>query len=101
LTNDFWRIGLLLIIIGFLIVFVAAILLVFESFSASSSSGDVSGCIILFFIPICFGAGSKGFIVPLMITALVITIIILFIILFIIWSARKSLEGYSGYGKQL
>uniref|UniRef100_A0A7J2U4X9 DUF131 domain-containing protein n=1 Tax=Ignisphaera aggregans TaxID=334771 RepID=A0A7J2U4X9_9CREN len=73
-----FRIGLLLIFIGFIMAFATVLLLVLTPILQQSSQNTAvvggGGCVIIFFIPICFGFGPQVFIWPLIIAALVLAI---------------------------
>ncbi len=94
--------GIGLIMIGFLLVFLSTILSIPSTVpsapsgnkTSSNVSGGVAGCIVIFFIPICFGAGSPGIIQWLIIVTLVVTVLFLVIILLLARSF-SSLIGAS------
>jgi len=50
--------GYILVFVGFLIILLTIIYGVLSGLSESTIHGGAVGCIIVFFIPICFGAGT-------------------------------------------
>ncbi|OYT40705.1 MAG: hypothetical protein B6U89_01315 [Desulfurococcales archaeon ex4484_58] len=84
--NRLISIGILLFFIGVIIIIVASLLFFFIAPSSPSDKrveGGVAGCIVIFFIPICFGAGSPS-IIPLLIILALIMVVIMIIFLLII-----------------
>ncbi len=86
---DLVFIGILIIITGFILVFLASILAVGTPSTQPSHGGGggntsvgVGGCIIIFFIPICFGAGTPG-LTSIVLTLAIVLSIILVILFFI------------------
>ncbi|MCC6046048.1 MAG: hypothetical protein LM572_04650 [Ignisphaera sp.] len=73
-----FHIGFILIVIGFIMAFAAALLLVLlplvQQLPEGVSGIGGAGCIILFFIPICFGFGPQAFVWPLIIATLVLAV---------------------------
>ncbi len=78
-----WIIGFIIIVVGFLLVFAGTLL---SMQGTSSTSGNTSigvgGCIIIFFIPICFGQGAGnlwiiGLIIGVALTAFSIILFLL------------------------
>jgi uncharacterized membrane protein len=96
-------IGLALVIIGFAVAFIAALLPVFtiafqQPVRVYNVTGGVGGCILLFFIPICFGFGPQLFIWPLVIVALVLAIVVIVVgYLVYRWSVRVAREWKKEY----
>ena len=83
--SKFWLIGFLIIIIGFILVFAGTLLSIQESQPTNTSTSvGVGGCVIIFFIPICFGTGG------LWIIAMVLGIILTAITFAIYFFARRS-----------
>lgn len=66
--------GLILIIAGFSLLFIAALLPLAFAGSASISGG---GCIIILFFPICFGVGDQPAIMMVIAMALAVALIVL------------------------
>ena len=75
--------GFLVIIIGFIILFISSLYFMWQASSGITGKGEVGigGCIVVFFIPICFGAGSPGLNNLVLILAIVMTIIVLLVFL--------------------
>ncbi len=86
------KIGFLLIIIGIAILFITPILVALsiqhEASSQENVSVGVGGCIIILFIPICFGVGSPG----ILEFTLVITAVMLIATVLLIIFSKKVLE---------
>jgi len=68
-------IGFLLVFTGIILVFVATLLQVYSALTTSSEEVKVGGggCIIILFIPICFGVGEPALITTLMVLGLVLS----------------------------
>jgi len=75
--------GFLVIIIGFIILFASSLYFMWQASSEAAGKGEVGigGCIVVFFIPICFGAGSPGLSNLALILAIIMTIMALLIFL--------------------
>ncbi len=80
------KLGLLLIIAGFIIFLFIPILLFTSS---GSSKVGFGGCIVIFFIPICFGAGSPELVPLLIIIALALTLALILLLPLLL---RKTIE---------
>ncbi len=82
--SKLWVIGFIIIVLGFILVF-AGILTSIQG-GAPSTTGNTSvgvgGCIIIFFIPICFGGGTGNLWIIGLIIGVVLTIasIVLFLL---------------------
>lgn len=78
-----FKLGLLFIVIGFLILIVASLLMLISS-ATGLTIGGVSGCVVILFIPICFGVGSPNVVVLLTLVSAILLLFILvsFLILF-------------------
>lgn len=88
-------IGFTLLFIGFLLIIIASLLLViYFSTGGTKVETGVSGCIIIFFIPICFVQGTPGVLpyILLLTILIVISIIVLFVVFSLIYTFiyRKS-----------
>jgi|UniRef100_A0A7J3Z8U9 hypothetical protein len=95
-----FHIGLLLIVTGFAVAFIATLLLVITPLlqQPPQNTTVASGvsCIIIFFIPICFGFGPQESIWLLTIAALALAAVVMVVGYMIHrWSVRiaKELEG--------
>jgi len=83
------KLGLAAIAIGFMLVFIALILVtlaaVFETGEREKNStrpeAGIAGCIILFFIPVCFATGSPNVVQVLLVIAMISVLVILLITL--------------------
>jgi len=82
-VNSLLKTGILLLIAGFVLVFLAVLLPILTSVSQVTTSSGVAGCVILFFIPVCFGLGESG-VVPLMIVLSLVLTLILVVFTFLI-----------------
>lgn len=78
-SERLWRIGFALVLAGFAVALVAALL---PLLAAPGAAAGVGGCVILLFIPICFGAGASP--LPLLIVAIVLAIL-LTLVSFVVW----------------
>ncbi|MEM3960233.1 MAG: hypothetical protein QW200_07940 [Ignisphaera sp.] len=92
---DLYKAGIILIIAGFILLFIAALLpLTIYLLSPATGMGSVEigggGCILLFFIPICFGVGSQA--VLLIIVALILALIAMIFGYIIYRSIRNDLQ---------
>lgn len=91
---DLVKLGFVLILIGFLIVFIATLL---PMLMAIHREGAIEigggGCIILLFIPICFGYGEAHLVLPLIIVAMILTLAVLIIGFLMFREARKGFKG--------
>lgn len=74
-----WKVGLALVLVGFALAVVAALLPLLATPSALTGVG---GCIVLLFVPICFGVGNLA--LPLLIAAAVLSILLL-VVAFLVW----------------
>ncbi|MEM1849259.1 MAG: hypothetical protein QXH70_09030 [Thermofilaceae archaeon] len=73
-----WKVGLALVLAGFALVVIAALLLL----AAPGALVGVGGCILVLFVPVCFGVGSQA--LPLLIVAIALSIVLL-AVAFIVW----------------
>ncbi|MEM1644735.1 MAG: hypothetical protein QXL96_02495 [Ignisphaera sp.] len=86
------KLGFILITLGFVVMFIAIVIpLLSIILSGEVENIDISGggCIVILFIPICFGFGSQTLVQPLIILAAVLTIIT-FIIGFLMFKEAKN-----------
>ncbi|MEM0380607.1 MAG: hypothetical protein QXX35_01780 [Desulfurococcaceae archaeon] len=94
-SSRYRNIGLTLLFTGILIIIVTTLLFtLLTSFKTISVETGVSGCIIIFFIPICFAQGTPGILIYLLVLTIILvaSLIILFILLNLInvFIYRKS-----------
>ncbi len=83
--------GFILLFLGMLMTIIASLLIFFYAEERQGAGeGGVAGCIVIFFIPICFGVGDQQ-IIWIMIPAILLTILllILFILPFLLGKLRK------------
>ncbi|MGC9012191.1 hypothetical protein [Thermogladius sp.] len=77
------RIGFLLFVAGIAISIVGVLLAIFES-STSATNVSTGFCVVLFFVPLCFGSGPAGgvlLILSLLVALLIVTSILLLVVL--------------------
>ena len=92
MERDLTTLGFMMVFIGIMIIIIASILMVFsQPIQDSGGRVNVGGCIIIFFIPICFGYG-EPWIMVLAITLTIILVIILFLLPYIIY--KRSIKAY-------
>lgn len=77
MANSILKLSILLLLAGFVLVFLAALLPVLTSGSQATTSSGVAGCVILFFIPICFGLGESGVVPVMIVLSLALTLVLL------------------------
>jgi len=86
--------GYMLIFIGILMIFSTIVFGLLSGLNETSTHGGAVGCIVIFFIPICFGAGTDANTLSmLLILSFVIVIILLVITMLFIRKAVK-MEAY-------
>ena len=92
MERDLATLGFIIVFIGILIIIIASILMVFsQPIQDSGGRVNVGGCIIIGFIPICFGYGEPW----VMVLAIILTIILVIILLllpYIIY--KRSIKVY-------
>lgn len=68
---DIVRLGIALILLGFLLIFASAVT---QFMAVQTQAGGVqagaAGCVIILFIPVCFGLGSPNLVTPLIVLVL-------------------------------
>ncbi len=71
--------GFIIMFIGFMLIALSMVFTVFSGLKStpSNTSIGVGGCILLFFVPICFGAGTHGLGMITLLLAIILTIIAL------------------------
>ena len=80
-------VGLVLIFAGFLLV-LAAPLLALASDAKVTATGGAVGCVVIFFVPICFGAGA-----PQVVTwGLVATAVMMALVALVMWLISRELR---------
>jgi len=73
-----WNIGLTLVFVGFVIAFIAVVLLLFKSFKNKEGKMRGGGAIIIGFIPIVFGTDKES-------VKLILVLSIILVVLLLIW----------------
>ena len=82
--------GYMLMFIGVLIILLTVMYSVISGLSESNIHGGAIGCIVIFFIPICFGAGTDtSSLYILFILGYIIIIVLLVLTMFFIRKAVK------------
>ncbi|QOR94617.1 hypothetical protein IMZ38_01380 [Thermosphaera chiliense] len=85
------RIGLILIALGFAVVLAAAALWT----GSGGGEAGFAGCVIIFFIPLCWGVGSPGIISILLLALIVILAVAVLLNIFLATSVLKQLRKQS------
>ncbi|MEM2020891.1 MAG: hypothetical protein QXP80_01525 [Zestosphaera sp.] len=72
--------GIALILLGFTLVFIAAVIYILIQHQTLSSEpqGGFAGCVVIFFIPVCFGVGTSEILMPLLLAS-ILTVLLLII----------------------
>jgi uncharacterized membrane protein len=90
--------SLLLIFIGIVLLFIAILLLVVLLVVSGSISGvNVGGCIVVLFIPICFGYGEPSLLISLMAISVILVIALLFLEYLMFKDVRRDLGSLKKY----
>lgn len=76
MTNSLLKISIVFLLAGFVLVFLAVLLPILTSVDQATTSSGIAGCVILFFIPICFGFGESGVLPFMMILSLALTLVL-------------------------
>jgi uncharacterized membrane protein len=82
------RLGHLLILSGFLLAFIALLLIPILAMGETSLS--FGGCIVILFFPICFGVGDKPLL--LILAAMLLAIVLMILSYFILRPQRGAAE---------
>ena len=92
MERDLTTIGFIIVFIGIMVIIIASIFMAFsQPLQDSGGRVNVGGCIIIGFIPICFGYGEPW----AMVLAIILTIILVIILLllpYIIY--KRSIKVY-------
>jgi Protein of unknown function DUF131. len=88
-------VGLALIFLGVLLVFLAPFLALmrWETPKNGVEIGGAVGCVVIFFVPICFGVGAPG----LMTWGLVAAAALLFVVALFMWLISRRLKNGGPY----
>jgi len=90
-------VGLVLILAGFLLV-LAAPLLALASNAEVAATGGAVGCVVIFFVPICFGAGAPH----IVFWGLVAVAVMMALVVLVMWLISRELSRTGrGGGQQL
>jgi len=91
LVVDLGKVGLALVFAGFLtaVIGVAAVA-IYTAFRGVSEVG-YGGCVLIMFIPICFGAGSPGIVPYLILVSTAVMLLAVVIVYYLLRSVAKSL----------
>lgn len=82
-----WKMGLILVAAGLTLALMAALL---PLLAAPGAQVGVGGCVVVLFIPVCFGVGNQP--LPLLVVAIVLSILLLAFAL-LVWRALAR-EAY-------
>ncbi len=75
---DLVKLGFIIAFIGIMVIFIASILLIIPAQQGGGEANvSVGGCVIIFFIPICFGYGEPRIMILAMILSIVLVIILI------------------------
>lgn len=82
-----WLYGLVLVILGVIVVFIATSLYMLSMVMKHGGEvgGGAAGCIVIFFIPICFGVGTKpqlALVLTIVSVILAVIVIVLSVLMF-------------------
>jgi len=84
------RLGHLLILSGFLLAFIALLLIPILAMISGEASLSFGGCIVILFFPICFGVGDKPLL--LILAAMLLAIVLMILSYFILRPQRGAAE---------
>lgn len=84
------KIGLTLILLGFAIAFIAILIPMLFLLIEGGEIG-VGGCVLILFIPICFGYGNLA--IPLIVVAAILMLVVTIVGVFVYTSMRKTLKS--------
>lgn len=89
-----FKVGLTFIILGFALAFVAVLLPIALGTASSSQGINVSGggCVVIMFIPICFGVGEYP-LIPIMVSAVLALLLMVFGFMILRWMRNLSTAG--------
>lgn len=86
---DLLKLGFILIFLGFITAFVGVLIPILLTLLEPTKVGiGVGGCIVVFFIPICFGYGEPA--VPMMIIMLVLALALIIVSFLMFRAIRKT-----------
>lgn len=70
------KLSILVLLAGFVLVFLAVLLPIMTSWSQATTSTGFAGCVVIFFIPVCFGLGESEFVPVMIILSLILTLVL-------------------------
>jgi len=73
-ANPLLRLGIIILFAGLALILLSALLQTVTSANQGGVSSGVAGCVILLFIPICFGLGDTGFLPIIISLSLILTL---------------------------
>jgi uncharacterized membrane protein len=86
---DLGRVGLVLVFAGFLIAVIGVVVaVVYTAFRGVSEVG-YGGCILVMFVPICFGAGTSGIALLLILVSAVVMLVTVLVAYYLLRSVAK------------
>ncbi|MCX8185010.1 MAG: hypothetical protein RMI56_02070 [Sulfolobales archaeon] len=93
MSVDLFKVGLALFIAGFTLALIATLAAaIFPALQAEGGPTGVSsgGCILIMFVPICFGVGEAA--LPLMVLAVGLAVVLLIVSLVLLSGIRRTLR---------
>jgi uncharacterized membrane protein len=78
-ANPLLRLGIIILFAGLALILLSALLQTLTSANQGGVSSGVTGCVILLFIPICFGLGNTGFLPIIISLSLILTLALILI----------------------
>lgn len=85
-------IGFILVMVGVLLALVVPLVLLLQQASSGGVEVAGGGCVIIWFIPICFGVGSPVVLVVLAVVALVVAVALYLIHKLMVRELREALR---------
>jgi len=78
-ANPLLRLGIIVLFAGLALILLSALLQTLTPANQGGVSSGVAGCVILLFIPICFGLGDTGFLPIIISLSLILTLALILI----------------------
>ncbi len=79
MANPLLRLGIIVLFAGLALILLSMLLQTLTSTNQEGISSGVAGCVILLFIPVCFGLGDAGFLPIIISLSLILTIALILI----------------------
>ncbi len=79
MANPLLRLGIIVLFAGLALILLSALLQTLTPANQGGVSSGVAGCVILLFIPICFGLGDTGFLPIIISLSLILTLALILI----------------------